>query len=205
MLLDVPFTMVTMKRDLTVLIGKLRLKVPKTRDGKFSPTLFEKWQRKEKSFVLSMLEMVVTGVSTRKVTNVVEELCGDDVSKSFVSSLTKKLDAEVNQWANRPLNVMYYKYLFVDAMYIKVREHHKVVSKAVYIALGVNKGNKREIIGLKVSHAESKEGWTQFFDYLKARGLQSPSLIISDGHEGLKNAIKGVFHWYQLATLYVPF
>lgn len=181
------------ERDLTVSIGKLRLKVPRTRDGKFSPTLFEKWERKEKSFVLSMLEMVVNGVSTRKVTNVVEELCGEDVSKSFVSSLTKKLDAEVNQWANRPLNVMYYKYLFVDAMYIKVREHHKVVSKAVYIALGVNKENKREIIGLKVNHAESKEGWTQFFDYLKARGLQSPSLIISDAHEGLKNAIKESF------------
>ncbi|WP_033826335.1 IS256 family transposase [Bacillus andreraoultii] len=180
-------------RSLTVSIGNLELKVPRTRDGQFSPTLFEKWQRKEQSFVLSMLEMVVNGVSTRKVKKVVKQLCGEEVSKSFISGLTEKLDAEVNKWAGRPLNVMYYKYIFTDAMYIKVREHNRVVSKAVYIAVGVNKQNKREIIGLKVSHAESKAGWNEFFAYLKARGLQSPSLIISDAHEGQKNAIRESF------------
>jgi putative transposase len=180
-------------RDFIVSIGKLSLNVPRTRNGQFSTTLFEKYQRADQSLVLSMLEMVINGVSTRKVTKVVEQLCGENVSKSFVSNLTKKLDPVVNEWANRPLNVMYYKYVFVDAMYIKVREHNKVVSKAVYIALGVNEKNKREIIGLSVNHAESKAGWTQFFDQLKSRGFQSPKLIISDAHEGLKNAIKDSF------------
>ncbi|MBP2243391.1 transposase-like protein [Cytobacillus eiseniae] len=177
-------------RDFMIPIGRLSLRVPRTRNGQFSTSLFEKYQRADQSLVMSMLEMVVNGVSTRNVTKIVEQLCGENVSKSFVSNLTKKLDPVVNEWANRPLGVMYYKYVIVDAMYIKVREHNKVVSKAVYIAIGINEKNKREIIGLSVNHAESKIGWTKFFDYLRSRGFQSPKLIISDAHEGLKGAIK---------------
>ncbi|WP_100372488.1 IS256 family transposase [Bacillus sp. FJAT-45037] len=181
------------ERDYTVSIGKLQLKVPRTRSGEFSTSLFEKYQRADQSLVLSMLEMVVNGVSTRKVTKIVEQLCGETVSKSFVSSLTAKLDPLVKEWADRPLNITYYKYVYVDAMYIKVREHNKVVSKAVYIAVGVNQDHKREIIGLRVNHAESKEAWMCFFDYLKSRGLQSPRLLISDAHSGLKSAITESF------------
>lgn len=140
-----------------------------------------------------MLEMVVNGVSTRKVTKIVEELCGESVSKSMVSNLTKKLDPIVNEWANRPLNVKYFNYIYVDAMYIKVREHHKIVSKAVYIALGVNEKNQREILGLKVDHSESETSWYDFFESMKSRGLQSPKLVISDAHAGLKSAIMKSF------------
>ena len=140
-----------------------------------------------------MLEMVVNGVSTRKVTHIVEQLCGENVSKSFVSSLTQKLDPIVNEWANRPLNDTYYPYVFVDAMYIKVREHHSVVSKAVYIATAITEENKREIFGLSVDHVESYESWSRFFQQLKSRGLQSPKLIISDAHQGLQKAIQREF------------
>jgi len=177
------------ERDFMMSIGKIKLTVPRTRNGQFSTSLFEKYSRVEQAFVLSMMEMVVNGVSTRKVTKVVEQLCGETVSKSFVSTITKKLDPIVNEWANRPLNIMYYKYVYVDAMYIKVREHHRIVSKAVYIAIGVNADNKREIIGLNINHGESKVGWNQFFEHLKSRGFQSPKLIISDAHKGLKAAI----------------
>ncbi|QQK74842.1 IS256 family transposase [Salicibibacter cibarius] len=181
------------ERDYTMSFGKVTLTVPRTRNGEFSPSVFEKYARSEQAFLLAMLEMVVNGVSTRKVTKAVEELCGERVSKSFVSSLTEKLDPVVNEWAQRPLNVNAYRYVYADAMYIKVREDQKVVSKAVYIALGVNDQNKREIIGLQVNHAESKEGWFQFFQSLQARGLASPQLVISDAHEGLKQAIQQAF------------
>ncbi|MRX71110.1 IS256 family transposase [Bacillus lacus] len=181
------------ERDFLISIGKIKLKVPRTRSGKFSTSVFEKYQRIDQAFVLSMMEMVVNGVSSRNVTKIIEQLCGESVSKSLVSNITKNLDPVVNEWANRPLNVMYYKYLFVDAMYIKVREHQRVVSKAVYIAMGINDQNKREIIGLRVDHSESKASWTKFFDMLKSRGLQSPKMIISDAHEGLKKAIQGSF------------
>lgn len=180
-------------RELTLSIGKIKLRVPRTRNGEFSPSVFEKYARCDQAFILSMIEMVINGVSTRKVTNIVEQLCGESVSKSFVSSLTQKLDPIVNEWAKRPLNVRYYPYLFVDAMYIKVREHHRVVSKAVYIATALTEKNKREILGLVVDHAESYESWNRFFQHLKSRGLQSPQLVISDAHQGLQKAIQREF------------
>lgn len=181
------------ERELLLSIGRITLKVPRTRNGEFSPSVFERYSRCDQAFVLSMLEMFVNGVSTRKVKNIVQQLCGESVSKSFVSSLTEKLDPIVNTWANRPLNTMYYPYIFVDATYIKVREHNRVVSKAVYIATAINEQNGREILGLKVDHSESYEAWQRFFQYLQSRGLQSPKLIISDAHKGLKKAIAEEF------------
>lgn len=181
------------ERELLLSIGKITLKVPRTRNGEFAPSVFEKYSRCDQAFVLSMLEMFVNGVSTRKVKNIVEQLCGESVSKSFVSSLTEKLDPIVNAWANRALNTTYYPYIFADAMYIKVREHNRVVSKAVYIATAINEHNEREILGLKVDHSESYEAWQRFFQSLQSRGLQSPKLIISDAHKGLKRAIAEEF------------
>ncbi|KHF40127.1 IS256 family transposase [Halalkalibacter okhensis] len=181
------------ERELVISNGKISLRVPRTREGGFSPSVFEKFARVDQALILSMLEMVVNGVSTRKVTNIVEQLCGESMSKSFVSSLTEKLDPIVNKWASRPLNVHYFPYLYADAMYIKVREHHKVVSKAVYIMTAMNEAKKREVIGLKIDHVESFESWQSFFQDLKSRGLQSPRLVISDAHAGLKKAIEREF------------
>lgn len=181
------------ERELLTGVGSLKLRVPRTRDGGFSTTIFEKYQRCEKALILSMIEMVVNGVSTRRVTKIVEELCGKSVSKSLVSNLTQSLDSEIHEWRNRPLNMYYFPYIYVDAIYIKVRENDKVVSKCILIACGVNENGHREILGLKVSHMESHESWNAFFDYLKSRGLQSPKLVISDAHSGLVNAIRESF------------
>ena len=181
------------ERDYVLNIGRVKLKVPRTRSGHFSTEVFERYQRCDQAFLLSLTEMFVNGVSTRKVTNIVKQLCGENVSKSMVSNLTKQLDPIVKEWSNRPLNVYNYRYLFVDAMYIKVRENDKVVSKAVYIGLAVREDGKRDIVGLQVSHPESEENWTDFFDHLISRGFQSPKLIISDAHEGLKAAIQKKF------------
>jgi putative transposase len=181
------------ERELILGIGKLKLKVPRTRNGEFSTSVFEKYARCDQALVISMLEMVINGVSTRKVTNIVEQLCGESISKSFVSSLTQKLDPIVNDWSKRPLNTMYFPYIFVDAMYIKVREHNQVVSKAVYIATAITEKNTREILGLSVDHAEDFESWSRFFQQLKSRGLQSPKLVISDAHLGLQKAIQRDF------------
>ncbi|MEH7086560.1 IS256 family transposase [Neobacillus drentensis] len=181
------------ERELILGIGKLKLKVPRTRNGEFSTSVFDKYARCDQALVLAMLEMVINGVSTRKVTHIVEQLCGENISKSFVSSLTQKLDPIINQWSKRPLNVMYYPYIFVDAMYIKVREHNRVVSKAVYIATAITEKNTREILGLSVDHAEDFESWSRFFQQLKSRGLQSPKLVISDAHLGLQKAIQRDF------------
>ena len=92
------------ERSFTTRVGTLELKVPRTRDGHFSPTVFERYQRNEKALMAPMLEMYVSGVSTRKVSKIVEELCGKSVSKSFVSSLTEQLEPMVNEWQNRLLS-----------------------------------------------------------------------------------------------------
>jgi putative transposase len=181
------------ERDLIMSIGRVTLKVPRTRKGEFSPSLFEKYARCDQAFVLSMLEMVVNGVSTRKVKNIVQQLCGESVSKSFVSSLTERLDPIVHAWANRPLNTTYYPYIFADAMYIKVREHQRVVSKAVYIATAITEDNRREVLGIRVDHVESYDAWKAFLLHLQSRGVQSPKLLITDAHAGLKKALKEVF------------
>ena len=181
------------EREIVMSVGKLTLKVPRTRNGEFSTSVFEKYARHDQALILSMIEMVVNGVSTRKVTQIVEQLCGETVSKSLVSSLTQKLNPIINTWANRPLNTTYYPYIFLDAMYIKVREHHQVVSKAVYIATAITEENKREILGLSVDHVESYESWSRFLQHLKSRGIQSPKLVISDAHQGLRKAIQREF------------
>jgi transposase-like protein len=180
-------------RDYTTRIGTLELKVPRTRDGKFSPDIFERYQRNEKALVASMLEMYISGVSTRKVSKIVEELCGKNVSKSFVSSLTSQLDPIVKNWQDRKLSDTKYPYVMVDVMTVKVREHHRVLSKSCHIALGVSEAGNREILGFMIQDGESNDTWTNFFDYLKNRGLTGIKLLISDAHKGLVSSIKTSF------------
>ncbi|WP_392425132.1 IS256 family transposase [Dolosigranulum pigrum] len=180
-------------RDYTTLIGTLNLRVPRTRDGKFSTEIFERYQRNEKALLLTMLEMYIQGVSTRKVSKVIENLCGKTYSKSFVSSLTKQLDEEVRQWRHHDLSPVQYAYLVVDVIYIKVRENHKVVSKACHIAIGISEEGKRRLLGFDISDGESDYSWSRFFNYLKERGLNGVKMVISDAHMGLVKTIKENF------------
>ncbi|MGX6980133.1 IS256 family transposase [Vagococcus elongatus] len=181
------------EREFTTRIGTLELKVPRTRDGGFSPSVFERYQRNEKALLASMLEMYVSSVSTRKVSKIVEELCGKSVSKSFVSSLTEQLDPIVTQWQNHSLSGTNYPYLMTDVLYIKVREDHRVLSKSCHIAIGISEDGNREIIGFMIQNEESDDTWSTFFEYLKERGLQGTELIISDAHKGLVSAIRKSF------------
>lgn len=152
------------ERELTTRIGSLELKVPRTRDGEFAPTVFERYQRNEKALLASMLEMYISGVSTRKVSQIVEELCGKSVSKSFVSSLTAQLDPMVSEWQNRFLSDRSFPYVMTDVIYIKIRENHRVVSKSCHIAIGISEDGEREIIGFMIQDEESDETWSLFFD-----------------------------------------
>lgn len=180
-------------RELTTTVGKIELKVPRTRSGEFSTRIFEKWQRKDKALLLTLTEMVVNGVSTRKVTNIVEELIGESVSKSFVSETMKMIDPEIEAFSTRSLTHTTFDYVSVDAMYTKVREDHRIVSKAIYIAVGIRPDGFREVLGFDVMSEESTENWTFFFRMLKSRGLTNPKLITSDAHIGLQRSIQAEF------------
>jgi len=180
-------------RDFTTRIGTLELKVPRTRDGEFTPSIFERYQRNERALLAAMLEMYVSGVSTRKVSQVVEELCGKTISKSFVSSLTKQLDPMVKAWQHRSLSGKAYPFIMADVLYIKIREDHRVVSKSCHIGIGITHEGAREIIGFMIQNEESDDTWSTFFEYLKNRGLHGTELVISDAHKGLVKAIKEGF------------
>lgn len=179
-------------RDLKTRIGKITLNVPRHRNQPFKTLVFENYSRSEAALVTAMAEMVVNGVSTRKVTNIVETLCGTSISKSAVSDVCKDLDQEVMKFRNRPIEDRH-PFLTVDATYFKVRENNRVVSKALMIAYSVNEHGKREILGFSAYRNESRETWTDFLTGLKKRGLSGVLMITSDAHEGIRYAITKVF------------
>ena len=179
-------------RDLNTRVGRITLQVPRHRNVPFKTLVFENYSRSEAALVAGMAEMVVNGVSTRKVSRVMETLCGTSFSKSAVSDVCKDLDKAVKEFRNRPLQGDY-PFLTVDATYFKVRENSRVISKAFMIAYGTNAEGHREILGFGVYANESSATWTDFLLGLKKRGLTGLLMITSDAHEGILNAIGKVF------------
>src|SRR5215216_4863482 len=176
-------------RTLRTRVGTLNLLVPQDREGNFSTRLFSRYQRNERALCLALMEMYVEGVSTRKVKEVTEELCGTSFSKSLVSSLAGSLDSELEAWRDRRLEAKAYPYLFVDARYEKVRIEGRVVSQGVLIASGVRDDGFREILAVEVADTESEATYQELFRSLKRRGLSGVQLVVSDDHGGLKAAI----------------
>ncbi len=181
----------TRDRPLVTRIGKLTLKVPRHRNVPFVTMIFDQYQRNEAALLTTMMEMVVQGVSTRKVTNVVEELCGASFSKSTVSELCRRLDESIKQLKNRPLKDPY-PFVITDAKYFKVRENHSIVSKAFMVAMGITEDGRREIIDFGTYDNESERTWKEFLTSLKKRGV-NPDMITSDAHQGLLAGLKEVY------------
>ena len=178
-------------RQLYTRIGPLTLRVPQMRDGQFSTEIFSRYQRSEQALVLSLMEMVVNGVSTRKVTKITEALCGASFSKSTVSQLCLALDGRVAAFNERELGA--FPFVIVDAMYFKAREGDSVQSKAAMIVSGVNEQGNREILGLRIGDSESEAFWLETFRWLKQRGLKEVSYVVSDDHSGLVQAARRCF------------
>src|SRR6476620_1310154 len=176
-------------RSLNTRVGTLSLQVPQDRDGTFSAQLFARYQRNEKALVLALMEMYLEGVSTRKVRDITEALCGTTFSKSLVSELAGQLDTELDAWRTRPLTETTYPYLSVDARYEHVRQGGQIVSQGVLIVAGVCADGQREILAVAVADTESEATYHQLFSDLKARGLSGVRLVTSDAHAGLKAAI----------------
>ncbi len=156
--------------------------MPQVREGGFSPELFARYQRSEHALILTVMEMVVNGVSTRKVAHITEELCGRECSKSTVSDLCKGLDPLVAAWNERDLSGTRSPLVIVDALVIKVRADGRVRSCSALLATGINEDGYREIVGLQLGDSESERSWMDFFTWLKGRGLHGVDLVVSDHH-----------------------
>lgn len=193
-------------------VGPISFEIPQVREGGFYPQALEKGLRSERALTLSLAEMYVQGVSTRKVNAIVEKLCGGAVSSSQVSRASAQLDEGLEKWRNRPLGR--YPYLSLDARYEKVRLNGQVQEAAVLIASGVDETGHREVLGTSVAVSEHEVHWRTFLRSLVERGLSGVELIVSDAHEGLKAARQAVFggvpwqrcqfHLQQNAQAYVP-
>jgi putative transposase len=192
----------TRERQLTTRVGTLTLRVPRHRNGQFSTELFMRYQRSEQALVLAMMEMVINGVSTRKVESITEELCGKKFSKSTISTLCKNLDPMVNAFRTRPLE-SHYPFSMVDTIYVKVRGNKRIQSRGLLIAIGINEQGHREVIGFQIANSESESSWGEFFGSLKERGLKDVHLITSDDHKGLVKAVRKHFQeasWQRCQT-----
>jgi putative transposase len=179
------------EQEMQTRIGTLTLRVPRTREGEFSPELWERYQRSEQAFVLALCEMVLQGVSTRKVEAVTQELCGASFGKSQVSQLCQALDPLVSTWRERPLGV--FPFVLVDALVVKVREDRRVKSCALLLASGISESGHRHLLGFALGDKESEASWQSFFGSLKSRGLTGVDLVVSDDHAGLVKAVSGSF------------
>lgn len=192
--------------------GDMTLQVPQTRNVPFYPSALEKGVRSERALKLALAEMYVQGVSTRKVTNVLEQMCGLEVSSAQVSRAAAELDADLEAWRNRPLGCV--PYLILDARYEKVRHGGNVVSCAILTAIGIGTDGKRSILGTSCSLSEAEVHWRSFLESLIARGMHGVKFIVSDDHAGMGAAREALFpgvpwqrcqfHLIRNAMAYVP-
>jgi putative transposase len=185
-------------------VGELELLIPRMRQGSYFPSFLEPRRRSEQAIVAVVLEAYVNGVSTRKVDRLVEQLGIEGMTKDRVSALCRALDEQVEAFRQRPLEGAY-PYLWVDAKQVKVRDHGRVVSKALVIAYAVHETGVREVIGLDVGEVESGAFWVEFLRGLKQRGLAGVRVAVSDDHEGLKAAIARVLScpWQRCTVHFV--
>jgi len=191
-------------RSLITRVGTLELRVPQDRLGRFSTEMFERYQRSEKALVGSLAEMYVQGVSTRKVKAVTEALCGHSFSASAISAVNKTLDEALRKFAERRLGEPF-PYLILDARYEKVRESGIIVSQAVLIAVAVDGEGRRQVVGVELANRESRSSWRDFLLGIKERGLFGVEFVVSDDHEGLKQAIREVLPGAAWQRCYVHF
>jgi putative transposase len=191
-------------RTLVTRVGKLELRVPQDRHGRFRTEVFERYQRSEKALVAALAEMYVQGVSTRKVKAITEELCGHEFSASTISRINASLDEELAKFAARRLEEDY-PYLVLDARYEKVREEGLIRSRAVLIAIGINRDGRRCVLAVDLANRESQTSWRDFLLGLKQRGLTGVEFVVSDDHAGLKKAIAEILATAVWQRCYVHF
>jgi putative transposase len=191
-------------RTLVTRVGKLELRVPQDRQGRFRTEIFERYQRSEKALVGALSEMYVQGVSTRKVKAVTEELCGHEFSASTVSRMNQSLDTELEKFAKRRLEDAY-PYVILDARYEKVREDGVIGSQAVMVAIGIDWEGRRCVLAVELANRESATSWKDFILALKQRGLSGVEFVVSDDHAGLRSAIREVLPEAAWQRCYVHF
>lgn len=200
-------------RTLKTRYGDLELLKPEIREKPFETVIFDKYSRVERALEAAIVESYIQGVSTRRISSIIEALGLKGISPDTVSSMSKDLDNEVQAFLNRPIECLI-PYLIVDAVYIKCRDGGRVVSKAVLIIAGVREDGYRELFSVKVADREDEGFWRALFEELKDRGISGVKLVVSDGHKGIQKAVRESFlgsswqmcliHYLRAIMRYIP-
>ncbi len=180
------------RQDLATAMGPVSIKIPKLRKGVFYPSILEHYQRVDRALISIVSEAYINGVSTRKMNNLFADLGLENIDRSFVSRCAAQIDEEVQIWRTRKLDQRY-AYIWLDAIYTKIRTERGVVSTAILIAIGLKEDGHRDVLGLHLGNRESYHNWKDFLQSLKARGLERSELWISDEHDGLIKSIEECF------------
>jgi transposase-like protein len=177
-------------RTLKTRLGKLELSVPQVRNCEpYHPSMFARWQRSERALLVACAEMYFQGVSTRNVQEVLQEMCGLDISSATVSRVAAELDEKLSAFRERRLDHTAWEYLMLDARYEKIRVGGRVISQAVLVTVGFTTTGRREVLDWRVADSESEQSWGEVFKSLKDRGLGCVQLVVSDAHSGIRSAI----------------
>lgn len=184
------------KEPLSTGIGNIEISIPKLRKGSFYPSILEHYQRVDRALISIVSEAYINGVSTRKMNNLFIDLGLENIDRSFVSRCASQIDEEVQIWRTRKLEQLY-AYIWLDAIYTKIRIEGRVVSTAVLIAIGLREDGHRDVLGFYLGNRESYHNWKDFLQHLKARGLERSELWISDEHDGLIKSIEECFPGQQ--------
>ena len=201
------------QKQLKTSMGEVSIQTPRDRDGSFEPTLIPKRKKDISEIEGKILAMYARGMSQRDISDTIEDIYGFSVSHEMVSDITDAVLQELEEWQNRPLKKCY-AFLFVDCMYVTIRENYEAREMAVYTILGIDLAGNKEILGLWLSQTESKNQWMKIFDELKTRGIEDIFFLSMDGVSGLESGAKAIFpeitvqrcmvHLVRNALKYVP-
>lgn len=191
-------------RNLTTTSGNVSLKVPKLKGIPFETAIIERYRRRESSVEEALIEMYLAGVSVRRVEDITEALWGTKVSPSTISELNKKAYVHIEEWRNRPLQNGKYPYVYVDGIYLRRNWGGEYENVSVLVAIAVNEDGYREVLGAAEGMKEDKASWTEFFKWLKSRGLDGVKLVIGDKCLGMLEAVNEVLPEakYQRCTVH---
>jgi transposase-like protein len=193
-------------RSFVTRIGKLNLQVPQARDCRpYQPTMFNRWQRSERALLVACADMYFQGISTRKVQDVLETMCGTDISAATVSRIAGELDEKLTVFRSRRLDDIEYPFMQIDARYEKVRVDGRIITQAALVAVGIDTIGRRNILDWRIGDSESEDTWGQMFKDLKERGLKGLKLVTSDAHKGIRRAMDRYFQAVQWQRCRVHF
>ena len=172
--------------------GEFEVDVPQDRESSFNPKILPKRQKEISAIDDKIISMYAKGMSTRQISETIEDIYGFEVSDGMISDVTDKLLPKIEEWQNRPLSSVY-PIVFIDAVHFSVRQEGVIQKLAAYVVLGINEDGMKEVLSIVVGENESSKFWLSVLNSLKNRGVQDILIICSDGLTGIKDAINAAF------------